>query len=476
MQIHIEANSNNTLSVLDLLEKQGFSLPCNCHGANVCGGTQYDFPCTLIPKEPLTVCLRDSITKEKIEGLGLMQKADLSVFPDSLLIDIGTTTIAMVYYHSAKKTTFFTEVFPNPQIPYGADVISRINYDVSDHEHHLLHHRIVSCLEEHASSFFLQFPDVSLRQCLIGGNTTMIHLLLNLSLEGMTGFPFTPSEFTNFCFTYNKVEVFILPWLSAFIGGDITSGLLSLSFNTRKDTCLLADLGTNGELVLCHQNHLFTASTAAGPALEGNGLSHGCPAIPGAISDVSLRGVVPRIQTIANKLPAGICGSGAISTLAELLSQHYIHADGTLTEKFPKNGILLARSKETVISFSINDVRQMQLAIAAIAAGIDTLCHEAGISPDKVDSLYLAGGLGYSISLEKASLLGMFCSIRPERIHCVGNSCLNGLAELSEDFSNLQQFVSHVKKHTTDISLADNSYFQSSYLAHMSYEHSETTA
>ena len=100
MEIHIQADSNNTLTVLDLLERQGFSLPCNCHGANVCGGVQYDFPCGMVPKEPLTVCLPDTASSAQIAGLSLMQTPDLTIQPDSLLIDIGTTTIAMVYYLS----------------------------------------------------------------------------------------------------------------------------------------------------------------------------------------------------------------------------------------------------------------------------------------------------------------------------------------------------------------------------------------
>lgn len=204
--------------------------------------------------------------------------------------------------------------------------------------------------------------------------------------------------------------------------------------------------------------------------MEGGGLSHGCPAIPGAVSEVSLRGIIPRIQTIANKLPCGICGSGAISVLAELLSQQYMNADGTLTSKFPENGILLAKAPSSDIIFTSNDVRQMQLAVAAIAAGIDTLCREAGILPENVDSLYLAGGLGYHIPLEKASSLGMFCDIFLGRIHCVGNSCLNGLAKLSsaaeEDLISLQH---RLTAQTEDISLADNAFFQSSYLSHMTY-------
>ena len=243
MEIHIQADSNNTLTVLDLLERQGFSLPCNCHGANVCGGVQYDFPCGMVPKAPLTVCLPDTASSAQIAGLSLMQTPDLTIQPDSLLIDIGTTTIAMVYYHSTKKNTFFSEVFANPQIAYGADVISRIQYDVTHPSEHMLHKELTSCLTGHAVSFLKRYPDISIKQCLIGGNTTMIHLLLNLSLQGMTGHPFTPEIPDNFSFTHKGVSVHVLPWLSAFIGGDITAGLLSLSFDTRNDTCILADLG-----------------------------------------------------------------------------------------------------------------------------------------------------------------------------------------------------------------------------------------
>ena len=477
MEIKLNVNSDNTKNILDLLEEQGISLPCNCHGENLCGGSRYSFPCGMIPKEPITIPLPESSSIEKMEGIDLMQTPNLSIMPDTLLIDLGTTTIAMVYYHSKQGSTFFSEVFANPQIPYGADVISRIKYAVEHPENSILHNALIASLKEHISSFLCRYPDIHLKQCLIGGNTTMIHLLLNLSLRDMTGVPFTPAQIKNFSFSYKDVNVSILPWLSAFIGGDITAGILSLSFDKRNDTCLLADLGTNGELVLCHKGRLFTASTAAGPALEGGGLSHGCPAIPGAISEVSLRGLLPRIRTIGNKLPSGICGSGAISLLAELLSHGFMDTKGILSDKFPENGITLARSTSgTSILFTANDIRQMQLAIAAIAAGIDTLCHEAGISTHSIDSLFLAGGLGYFLPLEKAASLGMFCDIKRERIHCVGNSCLNGLAKLSKEGNTMSQIQSHLKELTTEVSLAENSYFQSSYIAHMSYPSDDTTA
>ena len=126
MKITVQGTPENTKSILDLLEDQGISLPCNCHGANACGGKQYDFPCTLIPHEDITVTV---YPRESFVGLTLSADQSKDHQPDSLLIDLGTTTVAMVYYSSLHKTVFYSEVFPNPQLPFGADVISRIKYD-----------------------------------------------------------------------------------------------------------------------------------------------------------------------------------------------------------------------------------------------------------------------------------------------------------------------------------------------------------
>lgn len=168
--------------------------------------------------------------------------------------------------------------------------------------------------------------------------------------------------------------VYTAPWISAFVGGDITAGLLSCHLPSSGENALFLDLGTNGEMVLNHKGKLYTAATAAGPAFEGNGLSCGCPGISGAISHVVLRTLFPSLTTINNAHPIGICGSGAISLCAELLRKHYVTSDGVLTEKFKTDGIVLSKSPDgKSITFLPEDLRSIQLAIAAIAAGIDIL-------------------------------------------------------------------------------------------------------
>ena len=474
MKITVHGTPDNTKSILDLLEDQEVSLPCNCHGANACGGKQYDFPCNLIPHEDITVTVHP---RESFGGLALSTDQNKDHLPDTLLIDLGTTTVAMVYYSSLHKTVFYSEVFPNPQLPFGADVISRIKYDTETIHKHQFTHMICETLSQHYNSFLASHKNVSIETCLIGGNTTMIHLLLGLSLEKMTAAPFTPDEVSpeKLSFHQGGTEIRILPWLSAFIGGDIVSGMLYLNFDTRKDTCLLVDLGTNGELALIYNEKIYTAGTAAGPAFEGGGLSCGTPAVPGAISDVSLKRILPKTQTINNKLPTGICGSGAVSILSQLLTCRYMDSSGILNDKFPEDGLILSRTPSgQEIRFTKQDVRQMQLAVAAIGAGIDTLCHTAGISVENVDQLYLAGGLGYHMNITKAAASGMFSGMETSHIHAVGNSCLLGLASVSHRPDDLSQRIEDIYQKSQDGILADDSYFQKEFIRHMTYEYNST--
>ncbi len=467
MKVFVQATPENTKTILDLIEEQGISLPCNCHGAHTCGGTRYNFPCHLVPKENMWVTLQKHTD---FSGLSLDKKPDKSILPDTVLIDIGTTTVAMVYYHSEKNTIFHTDVFPNPQLTYGADVISRIKYDVEFHSHYTLKKAICEKISKQHNQILHNFPEIRIQQCRIGGNTTMIHLLLGASLDGMATAPFTPSASIDIYHKYAGVEVLILPWLSAFIGGDALAGLLYLDFDRRPDTCLLADLGTNGELILCHKGNLFMTSTAAGPAMEGNGLSCGCPAIPGAISDVTLTSILPRLQTIGNKLPSGICGSGAVSLLAELISRGYMTSEGILNVSFPEDGLLLTKQPNgEQLCFTKEDVRQIQLAIAAIGAGIDTLCYRAGITIADIDHLYLAGGLGYHINVEKAILTGMFAGIDSSKITAIGNSCLHGLASLPTSPERIQARIQPIQANAKEIILANDDYFGTSFIRHMTY-------
>lgn len=468
MKVTISATPENEKIILDLAEEQGITLPCNCHGANICGGAQYAFPCDMIPKHDITVSIPNS---KNIHGLGLDAQTDRMVPPDCLLIDLGTTTVAMVFYNAATRTVFHSVTFSNPQRPYGGDVISRIKYDVEFHHDYTLKTRICDEISCQYKRILTSHPDINIRKCLIGGNTTMIHLLMGFPLDGMAAYPFKPYSHGSLQFVHNDTEVLIVPWLSAFIGGDITAGLLALSFDQRTDTCLLADLGTNGELALLHDGKLYTASAAAGPAFEGGGLSCGSPAVPGAVSDYEWHRIVPKIHTIQNKLPTGICGSGAVSILSQLITHGFLQTSGCLTDDFPQGGLTICKTPHAQpILFTADDVRQMQLAIAAIGAGIDTLIRQAGITMQQVSHVYLAGGLGHHISIEKASVTGLFSDLEPSTIISVGNSCLQGLADAAALPFSLSDRTERLKKMCRELILADDDYFQQQFIRHMTYQ------
>lgn len=467
MKITVPADAANNKNILTLLEEMGYELPCNCGGRKLCPGTNYAFDCSLIPHEPTTILLSEP--HGAVHGISLENKPLVPGHADTLLIDLGTTTVALVLIDKKSGALRQTCVFSNPQRILGADVISRIQASCSGSERELAsliqdaitRECTLLCKKNNQSG-----EDIT--SCLIGGNTTMIHLLMGYSCRPLAASPFVPEQNTPAPFVIQNATVRILPWLSAFVGGDITAGVVACHLASEKKTSLLIDLGTNGEMVLAHKNELYTASTAAGPALEGASLSCGCAAIPGAISHVRLRRNHAVTNTIDNKLPVGLCGSGAFSLLAELLRNGLLQKDGVLADSFPEEGIFLGTAKTgKKLLFTAQDLRELQLAVAAVGAGIDTLCHEAKISSDEIEAIYVGGGFGMFLDTEDCILVRMLPDIPAERIVPKGNTCLQGLYELAakadDDFSCLFSLPHH------SVNLANHEYFKKQFLLHMTY-------
>ena len=472
MQITIQADPTNTKTALSLLEEMGYSVPCNCHGRRHCNGRNYSFDCSLVPKKPITITLPESAS-ENIIGVSLEDKVPVIGAGDAILIDLGTTTIALALIHQGSAELRQTRVFANPQKQYGSDVISRIHASTHGKRKALMS-MIRKALAENICQICLknhQTPD-DLTHCYIAGNTAMIHLLMGYDCTPLARSPFTLKEASPSPFLYKNCKVQILPWFSAFVGGDITAGMYACHMNdtaARKDsdTILLIDLGTNGEMLLRHKGQFYSAATAAGPAFEGNGLSCGCPGIPGAISAVRLMPLRPKLTTIDDLLPVGICGSGAVSLCAELLRRRYITPDGVLTERFPSEGILLGHSpSHAPLYFTADDLRQIQLSIAAIAAGIDTLAYESGIAPSDISTVCLGGGFGFYLDLEACQTLGLFSSILISHIYPMGNTCLRGLFRFACDTDTSSPIPLPAAR---SIDLAGHPYFQKQFIHHMTY-------
>ena len=405
-----------------------------------------------------------------------------------LLIDLGTTTIASVLYDFSREKCTASDLSLNPQRAYGTDVISRMEASMAGSDDDL-----ARVIRDHLTSRVTMLCDQAgvsadqIRRIMIAGNTTMIYLFMRYSCESLSKSPFVPDkplpeggifdpESGEFIFgekaddrvffspddpnSFVKVE--IIPWSSAFIGGDIVSGLMGLSEEFSDDkTVLFIDLGTNGEMVLSHGGKMFAAATAAGPAFEGGGLSCGTGAIPGAISGVKLYQSRPALTTIKNSLPVGICGSGAISIVSELVDKGYVNPDSSLNPIFPEGGLVLtphaATPEKAPIIFTADDLHSVLLAKAAVAAGIDTLMKAAVISAADVDRVILAGSFGNNIDLNACEKIHLFSAIPVSVVECVGNSCLNGLMKLSS--------LNEIKMPKLyDINLGKSDYFKDMYL------------
>ena len=464
MQITIQADARNTKNILTLMEEAGCRLPCNCHGKHHCPG-RYSFDCDMVPKATVTVTLPD--TEQDIQGIALENRPLVPGPADTLLIDLGTTTAALVLMDKKSGELRQSCVFPNPQRSFGTDVISRIQASCEGWGTELTT-QIREALQRETALLCQKNGQKTenITHCLIGGNTTMIHLLMGYDCAPLAASPFIPHEKSPAPFSADGTDIWIMPWLSAFVGGDITAGIYACGLENTDKTSLLIDLGTNGEMVLSHKRHLYAAATAAGPALEGGNLSCGCAAVPGAISQVRLQRGRAQTTTIGNKIPVGLCGSGALTLCAELLRHNFLSPEGILSDSFPVEGIYLGRTADgRNLHFLADDLRQLQLAIASIGAGIDTVCKEAGILPEEIEYLYVGGGFGFFLPIQDGILLRMLPDLSLDKIHIMGNTCLQGLYLCSH-----KNAVEHmISLPYTIVNLASHPYYKERFLHHMTY-------
>ena len=397
-----------------------------------------------------------------------------------IAIDLGTTTIVMELLEGNGRRTGITTALINSQGVFGADVISRIQAAASGKGRELQ-----ACVRRDIGKgieALLQKAGVSYEQVVhivISGNTTMLHLLMGYNCEGLGVHPFTPVNIDWIEGTdeeilrrgTGRVKVTLLAGISTFVGGDIVSGLYACGFGEREEIDLLVDLGTNGELALGNKEKLLVASTAAGPAFEGGNISCGMASVAGAICAVAVEDKSVHLQTIKDAPPIGICGTGVVEAVAELLKEGLMDETGALAEEYFEKGFPLSecsgrgfpeRSGRTIV-FTQKDIREVQLAKAAILAGIETLLLRYGISKEEVARVYIAGGFGYKLNLQKAMAIGMLPKEFAGRVEAVGNSSLAGAVKyLTERGGECE--INKLINISEEIRLAGDEAFQDYYI------------
>ncbi|MBQ7365303.1 MAG: DUF4445 domain-containing protein [Clostridia bacterium] len=278
--------------------------------------------------------------------------------------------------------------------------------------------------------------ELALETLVAVGNPTMVHIFLGISPEGIGQYPFTPAFVTT---QYRSGEalglpvgtVIVPPSASAFIGSDAVMGAISLDLDQAKDPVLLLDIGTNGEVFLFADDRILATSCAAGPALEGAGISSGMGGVAGAVASVIDENGVIVYTTVKDGKARGICGAGLVDWLACLLDDGTLEYDGYLESDVcligchkTKNGTLLPA--ETAVTLTASDVRKVQLAKSAIRAGVETLFSVGRVDKSKLTAFCLAGGLGYYISPKSACRIGLFDSDLLPLLTSCGTTALKG--------------------------------------------------
>ena len=336
-----------------------------------------------------------------------------------LACDIGTTTLALSLVSAADGQILTQRGMENPQRAWGADIISRIKA-CTDGELEALRSSVADCVKESCAAMLEECGAPGTVRVFVAGNTVMEHIFAGINPESIGVSPFTPASLFGGEESINgfTCPVYFAPAVAGYVGGDVIAGMVACGLCGDDRNVLYIDVGTNGEMALGRNGAFTCCAAAAGPAFEGAEIECGMTAVPGAVNRVWLEEGKVRFSTIGDKKAAGICGSGLIDAVAVMLRLEVIDETG-----YMEAGRFYLTDEVWV---SQADVRQVQLAKAAIAAGIEVLMAEKGVSAGDVDVLMLAGGFGSYIDAKNAAAIGLIPKKLVGVTRAVGNAALRG--------------------------------------------------
>jgi uncharacterized 2Fe-2S/4Fe-4S cluster protein (DUF4445 family) len=416
-----------------------------------------------------------------------------------LVFDLGTSTLVgkLINLHDGSEVAVASRI--NSQNRFGSDVISRLNY-VKQRPGGLetLNYFVMSDLNKIIRQILktagLTPEDIFI--AVAAGNTTMQHLLLRLSPAGIAEAPFSPVVTDGMIVNAADIGLevnpaallYIFPVKSGYVGGDLISFVLTSGVTEQEDEIILGlDLGTNGEIFLGNGKRLLTCSTAAGPAFEGARISSGMIAKAGAIEGARHEGGELYYRTIGNISPKGICGSGLVDLAAVLLhcgvidheglirlspEQKYKDMNSRVIQQGDAYDFLIASEQESFrnrpIYFTQKDVRELQLAKAAMAAGIQTLMDELSIVEEDISRVYLAGALGNYVDRISTLRIGLLPQVKIERIKSLGNAASMGasMVLLSKSYWQMAKTVTDSIEH---VELSFRKDFNKYFIEHMDF-------
>ncbi len=442
------------------------------------------FDATLISMDRKIISVEQGNTKKRIIGAAF---------------DIGTTTIVGYLADLETGDRIAAKSTLNPQRMFGADVISRINHTsrskeaMSEMNGHLMD-CINDLIKQLAEENGLKENDIYLAS--FAGNTTMMHFLMNIPASDIAISPFIPVTTDSYKIKAAEIGLninrngvaLLLPSVSAYIGADTVAAVLSSRMYRSKKITLLIDIGTNGEIVLGNSKWMYSCSTAAGPAFEGASIRNGIGGIEGAIDRVSYDGRL-EISTIGGKRAVGICGSGIVDVVSMMLETGIVLKNGRIKEPEEilkthedlarrvvsidgvKSFLLLGSEEceaDSDIAITQKDIRELQTAKGAIAAGIRVLTAEAGIKMKDIDRVFLAGGFGRYMDIESAHTIGLIPAELAGKVTAIGNAA--GAGALQALLSKkLYDKARDIKKRIKYIELSSSEEFMDQYIECMNF-------
>ncbi len=470
---------NSGTPLMDVIHEYGVEFPCG--GLGTCGGCKVkllkgDIPLSdehrvALSKNELSeewrlACyssVNDHLVIEinQWETIILADNSHFDFKPRSgfgIAVDLGTTTIVSQLLDLSNGTILNVQTGINPQSRFGADVMSRIEFALRDEKNAKYLTHLVREFIGHQIAELLIDHNIQIEDVILVGNSVMHHIFCGINLTTLATYPFESNDPSLKRFSPEELGwninqdaiIRFMPSIGSFVGSDILAGIRAAKIHESEQYQVLIDLGTNGEIVLGNKDHIICASTAAGPAFEGTNISLGMRAVTGAISSVTSKIGQLNCHVIGNEKPRGICGSGLIDAIAVCVKTGLIDAGGKIISDESK--III----DDPIYISQSDIREFQLAKAAIAAGLQILMNFFKITRDEISKVYIAGGFGNYIDIHHTIQIGML-DFPAEKIIKLSNSALMGAKMfLFED----EKIIENILLKSKHISLESDSDFQ----------------
>ncbi|WP_028307969.1 ASKHA domain-containing protein [Desulfitibacter alkalitolerans] len=402
-----------------------------------------------------------------------------------LAIDIGTTTVVVYLVDLASGDILGVESDYNQQVIHGEDILSRIHFASSPENLAQLTQAIVSTLNVLINSLCMDagITNNHISGAVIGGNTTMIHLLLGLSPTHLCREPYLPTVNQPGFLQARELNIAInpfgiiycIPSIGSYVGGDAVAGILVSEMHKRDTISIIVDIGTNGEILLGNNQWLVACAGAAGPALEGGVVSAGIRAEAGAIDSIQIGGRTRKVRytTIGNEKPKGICGSGLVDAVAELFINRIIDSSGHFKDDSREFTVVKAEDTahgQDIIITQI-DIRNLLRTKAAVNASLEVLLESVGCSLADIQDFYAAGAFGNYINPESAIIIGLYPDMPREKIHLIGNSSVEGARAALLDKEKIKE-LEEIVKNITYFEIGTHGKFMSKFTAGLFMPHS----